>query len=198
MKGTRNGTNYLKLCNIIKMNNNNNNQQRPTCKVVTRPNGGGARIHPRGCKVRSRVQADNSVRKEAKATGLIKPVKRTFIEVGDNHYLMMRAPNGRTNRMMWDTGATYTSISTATAKRLGLLTPRTNQVAAGFTAGPGDYTTIADGTLLRVRSVLNVPLRVQRTGELVHGRVNIMPGNATSLLGNSHIRQIKTMKIKFR
>ena len=180
------------------MNNNNNNQQRPTCKVVTRPNGSGARIHPRGCKVRSRVQADNSVRKEAKATGLIKPVKRTYIEEGNNHYLMMEAPNGYGNRMMWDTGATYTSISIETAKRLGILTQQRAQVAAGFTAGPEEPTRIANGTLIQVRSVLNVPLQVQRTGEIVRGRVNIMPGNATSLLGNSHIRQIKTMKIKFR
>ena len=53
---------------------------RPTCKVVTRTpvagRSGGARIHPKGCKVRNRVQASGVIRKEPKAApGTLKPEK---------------------------------------------------------------------------------------------------------------------------
>jgi hypothetical protein len=148
--------------------------------------------------VRRQVQPDNSVRKEARATGQLKPAKRTYVEAGHNHYLILRALNGQRERMLWDTGATYTTISTRIAKKLGLLT-QAGQLAAGYTAGANSFTTIADGSQVPVRSVLRVPFTVARTGELIHGRVNIMPGDgASSLMGTSHIRQVKTMKIKFK
>ena len=57
--------------------NNNNNPIRPTCKAVLRPNERGARVHPRGCRVRYRVQPNGKIRKVSKATGQLKPEKQT-------------------------------------------------------------------------------------------------------------------------
>ena len=40
---------------------------KPTCKAVTRPNERGARVHPKGCKIRYKVQPGNGyIRKVAK------------------------------------------------------------------------------------------------------------------------------------
>ena len=178
------------------MNNNNNNANRPTCKVVTRPNQRGARIHPRGCKVRNRV-VGGTVRKESRATGLLKPVKHRITQRGHEQQLAIRVPGnlGYVN-MTFDTGATHTVISEADARRLGILYAN-GLLMPGLRAGASENIIIAGGGNIMSRSVLNVPLLIIRTGEVVRGRIFIMP-QSMPLLGISHIKHIKTLKIKFR
>jgi hypothetical protein len=58
-------------------------------------------------------------------------------------------------------------------------------------------TEIADGTLVQVRRISNVPLTFVRYGETVRGTVQIMPDEtASSLFGISHIRHVRTLKVK--
>ena len=63
-----------------------NNNPRPTCKAVKRPNQRGARIHPRGCRVRYILHDDGTIRKNAKADGRLKPAKQTIELQGDRHF----------------------------------------------------------------------------------------------------------------
>ena len=137
-----------------------NNHQRPTCRAVVRPNEGGARIHPRGCRVRYRVQANGSIRKVAKATGQMKPTKQTVeLHGGQQFELNLKKPGGNfpQSRFLWDTGASFTSMSEAVAKQMRLLTQAGNP-AQGLSFGQNANVTIADGTQLNVRTIPNAPL----------------------------------------
>jgi predicted aspartyl protease len=98
---------------------------------------------------------------------------------------------------MWDTGASNTSMSEAKAKRIGLLTQAGNP-RQGLQWGNNITTTTADGSNFVVRTLRDVPLEIMRARETVRGTVQIMPGNASSLFGLSHIRRVKTLKVKFR
>ena len=176
-----------------------NNHQRPTCRAVVRPNEGGARIHPRGCRVRYQVQGNGSIRKIAKATGQMKPRKQTVeLHGGEQFDLNLKKPGGNfpQTRFLWDTGASFTTMSTPVAKRMRLLTLEGNP-AQGLSFGPNVNVVIADGSRLNVRTIPNAPLEIVRTGEVVRGMVIILPGGS-SLFGVSHIRNVKTLKVKFR
>ena len=175
----------------------NNNNVKPTCKAVVRPNQRGARIHPRGCRVRYRVQGDGTLGKVAKATNQLKPAKRTILIEGDNHFRFhVRVGDGERSQFLWDTGATYTSMNRRTARRLGILGAN-NTPINGFVWSGSHNTEIADGTLVQVRRISNVPLTFVRYGETVRGTVQIMPDEtASSLFGISHIRNVRTLKVK--
>ena len=172
---------------------------RPTCKVVTKPGQRGARIHPRGCRVRNRI-VNGTMRKVSKATGQIKPVKTKIIEQGRNYYITVQRAGGRStqsSRFLYDTGASHTSMSHTVAKRLGILT-QAGRLRAPLSYGEDKRTRIADGSVLVVKSVRDVPLILQMTQEVVRGTVILMPGNASSLYGVSHIRNTRSLKVKFR
>jgi hypothetical protein len=130
----------------------------------------------------------------------MKPTKQTVeLHGGDQFNLNLKKPNGNfpQTRFLWDTGASYTSMSEAVAKQMRLLTQAGNP-AQGLSFGPNVNIVIADGSHMSVRSILNAPLEIVRTGEVVRGEVIIMPGNGSSLFGVSHIRNVKTLKVKFR
>ena len=172
---------------------------RPTCKVVTKPGQRGARIHPRGCRVRNRI-VNGTMRKVSKATGQIKPLKTKIIERGRNYYVTVQRAGGRStqsSRFLWDTGASNTSMSRTVAIRLGILT-QAGHLRAPLSYGQDMRTRIADGTVLVVKSVRDVPLVLQPTNEIVRGTVVLMPGNASSLYGVSHIKNTRTIKVKYR
>ena len=95
---------------------------KPTCKVVLRPktrtDKGGARIHPKGCQVRTDVKADGTKITKNKA-GQRKYKKK---ETGNTHFIFAaRLPNTpRENwvKMVYDTGAQTTLMSGADATKL--------------------------------------------------------------------------------
>ena len=93
-----------------------NNNPRPTCKAVKRPNQRGARIHPRGCRVRYVLNNDGTIGKNAKATGRKKPAKQTILIEGDRHFMFnARVGNSPSTRFLWDTGAIRNTRSNTTA-----------------------------------------------------------------------------------
>ena len=168
---------------------------KPTCKAVTRPGGRGARIHPKGCKIRNRVQANGTVGKEPKA-GRLKPEKLRVVS-SRNYYLQVARGNGRVyTKMLWDTGATVTVMSYTTAKRIGILTKDGN-LRPGLRYGEDARVVIASGERVTVKSIVDVPLKIQRTGEIVSGKVYLLR-SGSSLFGISHIKNVKTLKVKYR
>ena len=92
---------------------------KPTCKVVKREGQGGARIHPKGCQVRTDVKADGTKITKNKA-GQRKFKKK---ETGATHFIFAaRSPNTpRRNwvKLVYDTGAQTTLMSGANATKLG-------------------------------------------------------------------------------
>ena len=175
-----------------------NNNPRPTCKAVKRPNQRGARIHPRGCRVRYILHNDGTIRKNAKADNRLKPAKQNIELQGDRHFMFnARVGNSASTRFLWDTGATTTSMSQRTARKLGLL-GETNQPINGFSWGQNVYTTIADGSVMEVKTINNVPLTFRDYAqETVVGKVLVMQDEtSSSLFGIGMIRKVKTLKIK--
>lgn len=175
---------------------------QPTCKAVTRPGQRGARIHPKGCKVRYKVQADRSIRKVAKATpGVLKPVKHKVYEYNGTQANFMirytRQHPGNRRNFLWDTGATWTTADVAGWKAMGVLTPN-GEPRAPLQWGASKRIVIADGTESNVRHIPRVPLAIMQTGESVSGGVLVMPAGASYLLGVSHIGKVKTLKVKFK
>lgn len=175
-----------------------NNNPRPTCKAVKRPNQRGARIHPRGCRVRYILHNDGTIRKNAKADNRLKPAKQTIEIQGNRHFeFSARVGNSRSTRFLWDTGATSTSISQKTARKLGLL-GETNQPINGYRWGRDYFATIASGESIRTKTIDNVSLTFANySQETVTGMVTItMDETSSSLFGVNMIRKVKTLKIK--
>ena len=140
------------------------------------------------------------MRKVSKATGQIKPLKTKIIERGRNHRIMVRRHGGRSTQsssFLWDTGATNSSMSHAIAKRLGILT-QAGRLRSPLSYGEDKRTRLADGSVVVVKSVLDVPLVLQPTNEVVRGTVILMPGNSSSLYGVSHIKHTRSIKVKFK
>jgi hypothetical protein len=186
---------------------------RKTCKVVLDPDsGGGARVYPRGCKVRwsGPPVRGAAVHKYAKATGQPKARKIRHIEVNSEFYVPVTGTyrNAPTQGVLfvWDTGASDTTMSEEDAKALGILTPETGQVSSRFQSDPTEYE-IADGRVITGGKVVYaVPLRVHFNSPLgvvdeeVVGDVIVAAsgGDIPALFGVSHIKHIKTFKLKFR
>ena len=211
-----------------------NDQNRPTCKVVTRPGQRGAKIHPKGCKVRNVAEGyenqanQGEVRKYSKRTGLMKPRKQSVTQYERKHRISLSlAGEDQTAEFTWDTGASLTVMNRDTARHMGILTgpigfpplgqTRDEWALNGFLSsrglaqppyGPVDHTmqwgnvsgaTVADGASIRGLIILNVPLQIARTGEVVMGRVFLGDAAQTSnLLGVPEIRKVKSLKVKFR
>lgn len=176
---------------------------RPTCKVVTRTpvagRSGGARIHPKGCKVRNRVQASGVIRKEPKAApGTLKPEKHRITRRSGRHFqVILNGPGGVRKRFMWDTGATVTTASPRVLRELGVLTA-SGQPRGGLQWGPTATVDLADGSQHQMRTIRDVPLTIAGTNEVVRGEVTVGSGNGASLFGLGHIGQVKTLKVKFK
>ena len=175
-----------------------NNNPRHTCKAVKRPNERGARVHPRGCRVRYILHDDGTIRKNAKADGRLKPAKHTIELQGERHFrFKAHVNNSRATTFLWDTGATNTSMSRRTARKLGLI-GNNNQPINGFSWGQNVSTTIADGSVMEVKTINNVPLTFRDYAqETVVGTVLVMQDEtSSSLFGIGMIRKVKTLKIK--
>ena len=175
-----------------------NNNPRPTCKAVKRPNQRGARIHPRGCRVRYILHNDGTIRKNAKADGRLKPAKQNIELQGDRHFMFnARVGDSPSTRFLWDTGATTTSMSQKTARKLRLLGDN-NRPINGYRWGRDYFATIASGESIRTKTIDNVSLTFSDySQETVTGMIMIsMDETSSSLFGVNMIRKVKTLKVK--
>ena len=94
---------------------------KPTCKVVKRAGQRGARIHPKGCTVRTNVDVGAGTKVRTNKAG---EQKRKVVVRGREHEVTLaRAPNANPNEwvrgVIYDTGATDFGFSQEAATKLG-------------------------------------------------------------------------------
>ena len=185
---------------------------RKTCKVVKRAGQRGARIAPKGCKVRTDISADGTSTRRNKA-GETK-IKRT---VGDNAFFMTVAGanqqsiiNGwvsrsaaskrtykATHKMLYDTGAEVTLMSRALCEKLGIKWKRKTNVSSQIIQGVGGSETLK--ILHDVEFYLQIDSRSnQWTKVTADINVKVEDSSTSNLLGIDTIRQIKRLNVKFR
>lgn len=173
-----------------------------TCKVVLKENQRGARIAPKGCKVRTKIEG--GVKTSTNKDGQIK--RKVTIDTTTERELVVRVrsaanvvgqlPNVSVP-MSWDTGAEIDTISYDDAVKLKILDR------------PHYRATIDLALNMSQESfeVRNVPIWVRLTagtpyyGNVVSRRLFITPGKRTrtsNVIGTVSIAQLsKVFKVKF-
>ena len=202
-----------------------NMQAAPTCKVVKRPGQRGARIYPRGCRVRREIGRDNVETKYNKEGltktkiswnsrphgGQVRSIEvRVFPDSGD----------GPGAVFLVDTGAMNTAVSREATRVLGL-DARGHGMGNGpegsrewersvrwIPTGDGYRGVRPDGVYLVsgiddrphiVPAWTNIPLRIRYGGveERVRTEVTLTPGQ-TNLLGVNTMRELRRFKFKLK
>jgi hypothetical protein len=181
---------------------------RPTCKVVLREkqgtDKGGARIYPKGCKVRTEIKPGNQVIKKDKAG---RQKYKTKTQDRDSFIRAARAPGtllAHTVRLLYDTGAQVTTMPQANATKLGY--PPAYVQLHGV---PGAMSGVVPGAVSHIRNVdMTFFLKVGRDHggnndwRRVHGQVAVSDdpqfNRNSNLLGVNHIKQLgASYKVKF-
>ena len=176
-----------------------------TCEVVTKPNQRGARIHPRGCKVRRVQQADGSIKKynkegkeKAKITYAHDRHGRNiaYVWVAVSHPNTGNVQHARGVRMTWDTGATSTMMRYEDAEAWGVIN-QPNGRARPFNQS---RSLDARGTMSQVRVYKDVPFVVKwrNIEEAVRDDILVHPPpvDGANLLGTRTMRKLKQLKMK--
>ena len=173
---------------------------KETCKVVKRANERGARIHPRGCKVRTTVSATGAktkVNKEGQIKRTAKTQNRAFkVIVRRTENANMRA------RLVWDTGAMLDTMSYEDADRLNLLEGRVRHPSSIQGAVGGGQSFEIRNVPLWVTLIPNTPA-TRIVSEEIYIHPPRLPGAPVSgtknLLGTASIKKLsKVYKVKFK
>ena len=191
---------------------------KPTCKVVKRQGQAGARIDPKGCKVRSEKDAAGKV----KTTNKQGQQKHKTTQKGREHWIIISGKkpahatvrsnwdtytrekirdfgheNKQAHRILYDTGATGTLMTPALLRKLGENPNRTNNIrhttGHGATGGPVNMKVLRDVTFW----VLIGRFKKQ---EWVKIKEDVVVATGSfSLFGTSSIKQLGTRyKVKFK
>ena len=173
--------------------------ERPKCKVVLKDGERGARIFPKGCQVRNRVVG--GVKRKVDKKGAIKPTKKKVKVTGDSFNVHVKTKKGGYVKLMYDTGATDTTVNISTAHKLGLVTQAKGppKPVAKYQGKTQIITAItADSSKVDVLRFKDIPLTLRETGRSTSGNVDIMP-NGLNLYGVPHMRgQRKFLSVKFK
>jgi hypothetical protein len=185
--------------------------QKPTCKVVKRQGQTGARIDPKGCKVRSEKDAAGTVtttnkqgQRKHKVRELNrdhflfisgkKPSQATVRSNWNNKTPAQKATFGAAHRILYDTGAMGTLMTRTLLRKLGENPDRTNNIAHTMMSG-------ATGGPVSTKILKNVTywVLIGKT-EWVKIKDDVMVASGThNLFGTSAIRQLgNKYKVKFK
>ena len=125
---------------------------KPTCKVVKREGQRGARIDPKGCKVRTSVNAQGSKKKENKQgqekikrstrsnemrLALAGHRQRQFINNWNAKPAAVRRQYKQNHNIIYDTGANMTTMKSSTLRHIGYNPDRQSNVS---------YTNVSDAS----------------------------------------------------
>ena len=187
-------------------------QDKPTCKVVKRAGQRGARIAPRGCKVRTDIDADGRKTRRNKAG----ETKIKLVELDRKFILAVAGPKQQSvingweqrspqskrnykedNHMLYDTGAMVTLMSRALLQRLGINWKRTtNTYTTNISGVGGDQQT---KVLVGVEFYIQIDWFTNQWTK-VKADIHVMPtdDNTSRLLGVDVIRQLTRLTVKFR
>ena len=185
-----------------------------TCKVVKREGQRGARIAPKGCKVRTDISADGSTTRKNKA-GETK-IKRVIVEnkffmavtgTGPNQQSVINGWSQRStqskrtykaqHQILYDTGAMVTLMSRALCERLGIKWKRRTNISHSDIQGVGGTERLK--VLHDVVFYVQIDSRSnQWTKVTADIYVQVVDSSTSNLLGVDSIRQIKRLNVKFR
>ena len=187
---------------------------KKTCKVVKRAGQRGARIAPKGCKVRTDISADGTTTRKNKA-GETK-IKRVIVQdkffmavtgTGPNQQSVINGWSQRStqskrtytaqHQILYDTGAMVTLMSRALCEKLGIKWRRKTNVSSQVIHGVGGSETLK--ILRGVEFYLQIDSRSnQWTNVTADINVKVEDNSISNLLGVDTIRQIKRLNVKFR
>ena len=154
---------------------------RPTCKVVTRPGQRGARIAPKGCKVRKTQEGGGQIRSYTK-TG----VEKAKIMTDRLKYTLTASKNDHSVRMLFDTGAMVTTIQRADVARWGLGQPTATKPLR-----------VASGQTIQVPVHTGVAFSVRINGRSYPVTSSVYVTGGDRLLGVDSIRQLPGVSVKY-
>ena len=189
---------------------------KPTCKVVKREGQRGARIDPKGCKVRTTKDAQGNKKKETKQGH--EKIKRTTTKrdmrlavAGSPQRHIMNDWNNKSqpyrsnyksrHNMIYDTGANITSMTPTTLQHIGYNPNRTTNV---YHVNSGDASgNVTSRKVLRdvkyhllLKSDKDTSGNRTRQWVAITTDVLVMPMN---LLGVNSIKLLKSrFKVKFK
>jgi len=172
---------------------------RPTCKVVVKPGERGARIYPKGCKVRSRPSTNrpNKVVKYTKDG-----VKKRTISIRGEEYYMICSRNNKRASFMYDTGASSIIMDTALAKKFDILDNNGNSKIFGAISKEYEDASNRREVGLEVPNVdVNVQLRDEDTNELINVKIRTKVGivdESAFLFGVDAIKKLKEKGVSFK
>ena len=162
----------------------------PSCKVVLREGQGGARIDPKGCKVRTKKTASGATEKTDKHG----KTKRKIKETGSQHWVTVaRSGNGMGPHieMLWDTGAEDSVLSRESFIKIKDRRYR-GTPTRGRIQGVSELTDVV--------IYENFPIYVKHGDDdyqKIRITARVMPGDSLDLLGRDGIRQLKRYRVKF-
>lgn len=192
--------------------------QRPTCKVVKRNGQTGARIDPKGCKVRTTKSQAGVLRQynkqgERKITLKTRKKAKTLAVAGTRQHASVTGWRNKTveqrtdwkqdKNMIYDTGAQITTMSRELANRLQINYLRTTNYRDDFIGGVG-------GTRTPVKVLLDTEFwvciddyRVRNANWMkvkIDLFITLVPEHSVSnLLGVDAMKQIGSrLKVKFK
>ena len=169
---------------------------KPTCKVVKRAGQRGARIHPKGCTVRTNVDVGAGTKVRTNKAG---EQKRKVVEGGREHQVTLaRAPNANPNEwvtgVIYDTGATSSLFSQAAATKLGYPPARVAREGR-----PRRFYSVTGSEVSMELTMGFYVLVDTNTWKYVEGRASVSPQSNHLLLGITHIKELKSAySVKFR
>jgi hypothetical protein len=116
------------------------------------------------------------------------------VDGAGTYKVLLKNPEGKgsASSFHWDTGAYTSQCSRVVAHKMGFIDSK----AATFNILPPYREGAVVGKSVKRRTIRNARFELP-TGEVVRGQLAIKPKGA-SMLGTSMIRQIRTMKVKFR
>ena len=180
-------------------NNNNNIAAKPKCKVVLRPGQRGARIWPKGCKVRNREVDGEKIK--VNKQGQLKPKKKKLKITANELEVHVRNSDYKKSGyvpFIWDTGAHASSCDLDDARTLGLVTANYNAKKKYKTSKISVYTADTNAAPNTATRFHNVKLYMRESEHVSTGHIDVYDG-ASPLLGVMHMRgQRKHLAVKFK
>ena len=170
---------------------------KPTCKAVKVIGQKGARIHPKGCQIRTTVNTTTGTKTKTNKAGQQKIKAKTD---EDEFYVRIKSTDNPTPGvsvpMMWDTGASMDSICYADAVKLGI--QNTRRIPFVLETPGGEVHSYAfENVPLRVRLRPNTP-----DVQIISRQLFIQPGRRTTssnLLGTASMKQLASVfKVEFK
>ena len=175
---------------------------KPTCKVVKRVGQTGARIHPKGCTVRTDVDVAVGTNVRTNKAG---DKERKVVARGREHQVTVaRAPNAPSSEwvtgVIYDTGATSSLFSQAAATKLGYPPARVAREGRPIRFRSVTWSEMSMELTMGFYVLVDDPMVYGNNAwKYVTGEGSVSPQSNHLLLGVTRIKELKSAySVKFR